>query len=119
MLSGTLAGFACDRNKDVSTSQAAPAAAPDTTTPQLNLAPDSGPPPAINADRAFQYVKDVVKFGERPIGSANHKKLEAYILEHLKGDEVDSDSFTADTVEGKFPVHNIIAKYPGRKTASS
>jgi len=56
-----------------------------------------------------------VKFGERPIGSANHKKLEDYILEHLKGDEVEFDTFTADTVEGKFPVHNIIAKYPGAK----
>jgi Zn-dependent M28 family amino/carboxypeptidase len=33
----------------------------------------------------------------------------------LKGDQVEHDIFTADTPEGKFPVHNIIAKYPGTK----
>ena len=35
--------------------------------------------------------------------------------DHLKGDEVEDDAFTADTVEGKFPVRNIIAKFPGKK----
>ena len=115
LLACTLAGFACDHGKDAAQGQAPPAAASDTTGPALTFPPDSGPPPSIDANRAWQYVKDVVKFGERPIGSANHKKLEDYILEHLKGDEVESDSFTADTVEGKFPVHNIIAKYPGAK----
>jgi len=71
--------------------------------------------PSINAARAIQYTKEVVAFGARPIGSANHKKLEEYILGHLKGDEVIDDSFVADTVEGKFPVRNLIAKYPGTK----
>lgn len=63
----------------------------------------------------MQYVKEVVAFGERPVGSANHKKLENYILTRLKGDDVESATFTADTPEGKFPVRNIIAKYPGTK----
>ena len=49
------------------------------------------------------------------MGSENHKKLENYITAHLKGDQVEDDAFTADTVEGKFPVRNIIAKYPGTK----
>ena len=40
----------------------------------------------IDADRAMQYVKEIVKFGPRPIGSANHKKVEDYITSHLKGD---------------------------------
>jgi glutaminyl-peptide cyclotransferase len=63
----------------------------------------------------MQYVKDIVAFGPRPIGSANHKKVEDYILAHLKGDTVENDIFTADTPEGKLPVHNIIAKFPGTK----
>ena len=63
----------------------------------------------------MQYVKEIVAYGPRPIGSANHKKVEDYILAHLKGDNVESDVFTADTAEGKFPVHNIIAKFPGTK----
>jgi len=63
----------------------------------------------------MQYVKDIVKFGPRPLGSANHKKVEEYITAHLKGDDVEHDTFTADTPAGKFPVHNIIAKFPGSK----
>jgi len=69
----------------------------------------------FNAHRAMQYTWEVVAFGPRPIGSANHKKLENYILAHLKGDTVEDDAFTADTPEGQFPVHNIIAKFPGAK----
>ena len=72
-------------------------------------------PPSIDADRAMKYVRDVVAFGARPVGSANHKKLEDYIYAHLKGDAVEDDYFTADTPEGKFPVRNIIAKYPGTR----
>ena len=49
------------------------------------------------------------------MGSENHKKVENYITSHLKGDQVEDDAFTVDTVEGKFPVRNIIAKYPGTK----
>jgi glutaminyl-peptide cyclotransferase len=63
----------------------------------------------------MQYVKDIVKFGPRPLGSANHKKVEEYLASRLKGDQVEDDSFIASTPEGKFPVHNIIAKYPGHK----
>ena len=114
VLACMLAGFACDHAKDATQDQGAPPG-PETIRPALTFPPDSAPPPTIDANRAWQYVKEVVKFGERPIGSANHKKLENYILDHLRGDEVESDSFTADTVEGKFPVDNIIAKYPGAK----
>jgi glutaminyl-peptide cyclotransferase len=71
--------------------------------------------PVFNANRAMQYTREVVAFGPRPIGSANHKKLENYILAHLKGDTVEDDAFTADTPEGQFPVRNIIAKFPGAK----
>jgi Zn-dependent M28 family amino/carboxypeptidase len=56
-----------------------------------------------------------VAFGPRPIGSANHKKVEDYIQAHLKGDVVEDDNFTIDTTEGKFPVRNIIAKYSGTR----
>jgi glutaminyl-peptide cyclotransferase len=80
--------------------------------PSLKAA-DSSAAPTFNADRAMKYLKEIVAFGPRPIGSANHKKVEDYILAHLKGDNVESDAFIADTPEGKFPVHNIIAKFPG------
>jgi len=83
--------------------------------PQSLRAVDSNAAPSFNADRGMKYVKEIVAFGPRPIGSANHKKVEDYILVHLKGDDVESDAFIADTPEGKFPVHNIIAKFPGTR----
>jgi glutaminyl-peptide cyclotransferase len=83
--------------------------------PSESPPPDSAPLPQIDAKRAFQYTREVTAFGPRYMGSENHKKLERYILDHLKGDQVEDDAFTADTVEGKFPVRNIIAKYPGTK----
>ena len=83
--------------------------------PPEAVPPDSAPLPHIDSKRAFQYTREVTAFGPRYMGSENHKKLEHYILDHLKGDQVEDDAFTADTVEGKFPVRNIIARFPGTK----
>jgi glutaminyl-peptide cyclotransferase len=94
------------KSNTVATADAAEAPAP---------ADDNAAPPGFNADRAMQYTREVTAFGPRPIGSANHKKLEQYIYAHLKGDLVEDDLFTADTPEGKFPVRNIIAKFPGSR----
>jgi Zn-dependent M28 family amino/carboxypeptidase len=107
---------ACTKGTDATASAApksespAPPPAPSEAAP-----PDNAPLPHIDSKRAFQYTREVTAFGPRYVGSENHKKLERYILDHLKGDEVEDDAFTADTVEGKFPVRNIIAKFPGTK----
>jgi Zn-dependent M28 family amino/carboxypeptidase len=116
LLAACVAGIACDRDKDSSVkADAQPPVVAPVESPKLTFPPDDGVKPAFDADRSFQYVKDIVKFGPRPLGSANHKKVEDYISAHLKGDNVEDDIFTADTPEGKFPVHNIIAKFPGNK----
>jgi Zn-dependent M28 family amino/carboxypeptidase len=110
--------IACSQNKSEVPSSAAagePSPAPAATNTPAVPASEVPTAPTINATRAMQYTKEVTAFGARPIGSANHKKLEDYILAHLKGDQVENDTFSADTVEGKFPVRNIIAKYPGNK----
>jgi glutaminyl-peptide cyclotransferase len=107
---------ACDQSRDqpkaVSAETQSPAA---VETPKLSFSPDTAPPPSFDGDRTMQYVKEIVAYGPRPIGSANHKKVEDFILAHLKDDTVENDLFTADTPEGKLPVHNIIAKFPGQK----
>ena len=118
LLSITVSLGACNREKDagsVAAQTPASGAPADTALPKTPLPPDNGPPPAIDSARAMQYVKEIVAFGPRPLGSANHKKVEDYIASHLKRDEIEDDSFTADTNEGKFPVHNIIAKFPGTR----
>ena len=120
----TLASVACSQGSSAPSPGSSTAAAANTTASEtLPAAPapagtapaDSSPLPAIDSRRAFQYIKEIVAFGTRPMGSENHKKLENYINAHLKGDQVEDDAFTADTVEGKFPVRNIIAKFPGTK----
>ena len=115
----TLVGVACSKGSSAAPPEnsAASASAPEpAAAPGPNTVPSGpGPLPQIDSKRTFQYIKEIVAFGPRPIGSENHKKLENYITSHLKGDQVEDDAFTADTVEGKFPVRNIIAKYPGSK----
>lgn len=105
---------------DTTASAVAQSELPPATRGNPVSAPDNIPLPHIDAKRAFEYTREVTAFGERFMGNENHKKLERYILDHLrddhlKSDQVEDDAFTADTVEGKFPVRNIIAKFPGTK----
>lgn len=105
--------LACSKGKNAAASSAT--AAPAQPVAVSDLPPDSSPPPAFDANRAMQYVKEIVAFGPRPIGSERHKKVESYILGHLKGDDVEQDAFDVHPAEGTFPVHNIIAKFPGTR----
>jgi Zn-dependent M28 family amino/carboxypeptidase len=113
VISALLTFVACAQQKPAPQVQLSmdPAPAGGTST----VPPDSAAPPAFDSARAMQYTREVTAFGARPIGSANHKKLENYILAHLKGDAVEDDAFIADTPEGEFPVRNIIAKFPGTR----
>src|ERR1700679_2814520 len=125
LLLSALSTVACSKgNPGISPSTAAAAAAMKSEAAALPAAdtstPDTAPLPHIDAKRAFQYTREVTAFGPRYMGNEAHKKLERYILDHLKEDhlevdQIEEDDFTADTVEGKFPVHNIIAKFPGKK----
>ena len=117
-LLGIVTLVSCSRGTDAQPTIVVPPQVETQTmppTPPEAAAADSAPLPHIDAKRAFQYTREVTAFGPRYMGSENHKKLERYILDHLKGDQVEDDAFTADTVEGKFPVRNIIAKFPGKK----
>ena len=114
VLSSALLSLACDHQKQAQ-GEASSAPPPAAAIQEVTYPPDSGPPPAIDGDRAMKYTKEIVKFGPRPLASANHKRVEDYLDSHLKGDQVEDDTFTADTPVGKFPVHNIVAKYPGTK----
>jgi Zn-dependent M28 family amino/carboxypeptidase len=116
LLVSLVASFvSCDHDKKAGQGNTQSAVPVETIPHKLSFPPDSGPPPTIDSARAFQYLKEIVAFGPRPLGSANHRKVEDYFLAQLKSDEVENDTFTADTPEGKFPVHNIIAKFPGTK----
>jgi glutaminyl-peptide cyclotransferase len=100
-----------------SASEAKPATTAEAPQPASAEAPSTPSQPAsqVNSTRAFQYVKEFVSIGSRPPGSPGHAKAEQYILSKLKGDNVEVDSFTATTPVGNFAIHNIIAKFPGKK----
>lgn len=117
ILCASLSTLACNKQEQVpavAASEAKPAptadaaqAAPTTTT--------AAPKPNFNGYHAMQYVKEVVAIGARPVGSPAHAKLEQYIKSKLKGDNVEDDSFSAQTPIGTFQMHNLIAKFPGKK----
>jgi glutaminyl-peptide cyclotransferase len=106
---------ACSRQKEAAAASPTDNDASAPVAIDSSATPNPGPAPAFDSARALQYVKEIVAFGPRPIGSENHKKVEDYIHAHLKGDVVEDDNFTIDSTEGKFPVRNIIAKYPGTR----
>jgi len=106
---------ACAQQKPESKPEVSLTVAPEAAAPAASAAAGSAVPPAFNAARAMQYIREIIALGPRPIGSAAHKKVENYILSHLKGDTVEDDAFIADTPEGKLPVRNIIAKFPGTR----
>ncbi len=113
LLPVTLLG--CTKQQDASVADASPAtsAAPQVASESPTGA--SQAPPQFDSSRAMQYVKEIVAFGPRPIGSVNHIKVEKYILSHLRSDGVERDDFEVTPSEGRFPVHNIIAKFPGTR----
>jgi len=117
LASAAACGKGTNANASAAVKTEASAATPVSpeAAPSPAAAADNAPLPHIDSKRAFQYTREVTALGPRFMGSENHKKLERYIVDHLKGDEVEDDAFTADTVEGKFPVRNIIAKFPGTK----
>jgi Zn-dependent M28 family amino/carboxypeptidase len=115
LLACIIGSIACSKGSSSPPATSAVTTEASAPPPEPAPAPDSAPLPQIDSKRAFQYIKDIVAFGPRPLGSENHKKVENYITSRLKGDQVEDDAFLADTVEGKFPVRNIIAKYPGTK----
>jgi glutaminyl-peptide cyclotransferase len=65
---------------------------------------------------AFAFTREAVALGPRPDGSPAIAKLRELIREQLamRGCEVISDRFTAQTPDGPVAMENIIAKFPGK-----
>ncbi|HTB10065.1 MAG TPA: M28 family metallopeptidase [Bryobacteraceae bacterium] len=65
---------------------------------------------------AFAFTGQAVALGPRPDGSPAIAKLRSTIRQQLglRGCELISDRFTAQTPDGPVPMENIIAKFPGK-----
>src|SRR5436309_2475049 len=109
----------CERGKSVSAA-ASPSSssvqpAPNSPVPQMQFSEPKGPALHINAERAMQYVKDIVTIGPRWPGSKGQDKTTAYLRAKLKNDSLIEDAFAADTPAGKLAMRNFIARFPGTK----
>ena len=99
-----------------SAKEAKPAAPGDARVEQvatMSDTPSETQRPNIDGNKVMQYVKEVVAIGSRPVGSPGHAKLEQLIHSKLKGDQVEDDTFTAQTPAGSFKINNLIARFPG------
>ncbi|HSM87389.1 MAG TPA: M28 family peptidase, partial [Candidatus Limnocylindrales bacterium] len=74
-----------------------------------------GPALRIDANRAWQYVKEIIALGPRWDGSPGQKKLGSYLHAKLKNVDVEEDAFVSETPAGKIPMRNIVAKFTGTK----
>jgi glutaminyl-peptide cyclotransferase len=128
---GALLVMGCNSGNSASDAKAQPTSSSAEAKPPF-MSAVAGTPPAVSAtdqappaettggfdgNRAYAQVAKQVSFGPRPPGTPAIQKLQDYMVGELKsyGCAVDTDSFSADTPDGRVPMKNIVAKIPGQK----
>jgi len=69
----------------------------------------------FNGAKALDYTREFVSIGPRWPTSFNHGKAEAYLRTHLQHDQLEEDTFIANTPIGPVNMRNFIARFPGKK----
>ena len=77
--------------------------------------PVAAPAQRFNGGKAWEYARDFAAIGPRWPTSPGHVKAEAYLREHLQHDEIEEDTFTANTPIGPVNMRNFIVRFPGKK----
>jgi Zn-dependent M28 family amino/carboxypeptidase len=65
--------------------------------------------------KAYDYAKEFVSIGPRWPTGPGHPKAEAFLRAHFAHDQLEEDTFTADTPIGTVPLRNFIVRFPGKK----
>jgi glutaminyl-peptide cyclotransferase len=118
LASSTLLTGACRETTtgaQTSISQATIAGHPELRAEDFDPKPGTPAALKISGLAAYKNLKDFVALGPRPLGSGGHAKAEQFILDHLKGTQIDQDKFSVQTAAGSFAMDNIVAKFPGKK----
>jgi Zn-dependent M28 family amino/carboxypeptidase len=71
--------------------------------------------PHFNGAKALEYARQFAAIGPRWPTSQGHLKAEAYLRDQFKHDQVEEDTFTANTPIGPVAMRNFIVRFPGRK----
>jgi Zn-dependent M28 family amino/carboxypeptidase len=69
----------------------------------------------FNGAKAYEYARQFVAIGPRWPTSQGHLKAEAFLRNQFKRDQVEEDTFTANTAIGPVPMRNFIVRFPGKK----
>ena len=69
----------------------------------------------FNGAKALDYTREFVSIGPRWPTSYNHGKAEAYLRAHLQHDQLEEDTFTANTPIGPVNMRNFIVRFPGQE----
>ena len=67
--------------------------------------------------RAYEYAREFAAIGPRWPTGPGHVKAQEFLRSHFQRnhDQLEQDSFTADTPIGSVPLTNFIVRFPGRK----
>jgi glutaminyl-peptide cyclotransferase len=71
--------------------------------------------PQFDGTRALEYTRQFVSTGPRWVGSEGHEKAEAFLRRTFAKDDIEKDTFTAQTPAGMKQMTNYIVKFPGKK----
>jgi Zn-dependent M28 family amino/carboxypeptidase len=69
----------------------------------------------FNGAKALEYTRQFVAIGPRWPTSQGHLKAEAFLRDHFRRDQVEEDTFTANTPIGPVAMRNFIVRFPGKK----
>ncbi len=69
----------------------------------------------FNGNKALDYAREFVGIGPRWPTSQGHAKAEDFLRAHFAHDQLEEDTFTADTPIGTVPLRNFIVRFPGKK----
>jgi Zn-dependent M28 family amino/carboxypeptidase len=69
----------------------------------------------FNGAKALEYTRQFVSIGPRWPTSPGHLKAETFLRDHFKHDQLEEDTFTANTPIGPVAMRNFIVRFPGKK----
>jgi Zn-dependent M28 family amino/carboxypeptidase len=69
----------------------------------------------FNGNKAYEYARQFAAIGPRWPTGPGHLKAEAFLRSQFKRDQVEEDTFTANTPIGDVPMRNFIVRFPGKK----
>ena len=79
--------------------------------------PSAGSGQAFDGAKAYEYAREFAAIGPRWPTGPGHVKAEDFLRSHFQRnhDQLEQDTFTADTPIGSVPMCNFIVRFPGTK----